>query len=93
MRDDAFRQAELNQDLADLKPLHPRTVKGALERVLEDERVRAEEPLNLRELSQALFGTAADLQTISESQVAAILAAKNGEALDLALAQWVKVKR
>ncbi|MGE3724173.1 MAG: hypothetical protein AB7I41_01380 [Candidatus Sericytochromatia bacterium] len=93
MRDDAFRQAELNQDLADLKPLHPRTVKGALERVLEDERVRAEEPLSLKELSQAVFGTQLGVASISESQVAAILAAKNGEVLDLALAQWANAKR
>ncbi|MBT9547677.1 MAG: hypothetical protein IV090_19955 [Candidatus Sericytochromatia bacterium] len=93
MRDDAFLQAELNQDLADLKPLHPRTVKGALERVLEGERVRAEEPMALKQLSQAVFG-AQDIQVkLSDSVLEQILAAKSGEALDQALAQFAKANR
>ncbi len=93
MRDDAFLQAELNQDLADLKPLHPRTVKGALERVLEGERVRVEEPLALKQLSQAVFGAQETNVTLSASVVELILAAKSGDALDQALAQFAKANR
>jgi hypothetical protein len=93
MRDDAFLQAELNQDLAELKPLHPRTVKGALERVLEGERVRVEEPLALKQLSQAVFGAQETNVKLSASVLELILAAKSSEALDQALAQFVKANR
>lgn len=93
MRDDAFRQAQVNQDLADLKPLHPRTVKGALERVLEGERVRAEEPVALKELSQAVFGEPVPNLKLTESVLEQILAAKSGDALDQALAQLAKANR
>jgi hypothetical protein len=93
MRDDAFLQAELNQDLADLKPLHPRTVKGALERVLEGERVRAEEPAVLKQLSQAVFGAQERKVKLSESVLEMILTAKSGDALDQALAQFAKANR
>ncbi len=93
MRDDAFLQAELNQDLADLKPLHPRTVKGALERVLEGERVRVEEPAALKQLSQAVFGATELNVKLSATVLELILAAKSGEALDQALAQFAKANR
>lgn len=93
MRDDAFHQAAFGQDLADLKPLHPRTVKGTLERMLEDERVRAEEPPVLKQLSQAVFAQTPPTTLISDWQQEQILTAQSGEALDQALAYWLKTKR
>jgi hypothetical protein len=88
MANDAFHiEAE---SLKNLKPLHPRTIKSSLERVLEDERVRAEEPQLLLALSQTLFTELELPQALSEIWLEKTLNCSTPEALDQQLAQLIR---
>ncbi|PIQ23702.1 hypothetical protein COW36_20180 [bacterium (Candidatus Blackallbacteria) CG17_big_fil_post_rev_8_21_14_2_50_48_46] len=70
--------------LENLEAKHPRILKGALERMLEDGRVRAEEPEGLRPLVELALkaGSAQREQSVNDYWLDQIKAPANGQALD-----------